>query len=58
MIEQLSQFLFGLCILSHAARTQEINNDVEIISGKETPAPNNIIGLSTNGYYGPHVGRE
>lgn len=53
MIEKLSQFLFGLWVLSHAAHTQEINNDVEIISGKEMPVP---IGLSTNGYYGPQVG--
>lgn len=55
MIAKLSQFLFGLCILSHAVHAQDINNEVEIISGKEMPAPN-VIGLSSNGYYGPHVG--
>lgn len=56
MIEKISQFLFGLCILLHTVHTQEINNDVEIITGKEMPAPNTVIGLATNDFYGPHVG--
>lgn len=56
MIENISQFLIGLCVLLFATHAQEINNEVEIISGKEMPAPNNVIGVNANGYYGPHVG--
>lgn len=57
MMQKIAQFLFGLWILLHSVHAQDINNDVEIISGKEMPLPAlpNNIGASTNGYYGPDV---
>lgn len=56
MIESaVGRFVLVLCILSTTIRAQDINNDVEIIAGKEMPVPNNVIGLASNGYYEPHV---
>lgn len=56
MIEKISQFLIGSCILLFAVHAQEFRNEVEIVTGKEMPASNNVNGLNENGYYGPHVG--